>query len=47
MSGAEIGEGAFITAGAVLGRNKQVAPFSVYAGVPAESIKERREHSKQ
>ncbi len=43
MSGAEIGEGAFITAGAILGKNKQVAPYSVYAGVPAESIKERRE----
>jgi acetyltransferase-like isoleucine patch superfamily enzyme len=45
MSGAEIGEGAFITAGAVLGKNKQVAAYSVYAGVPAESIKERRERN--
>ncbi|MFH0917764.1 MAG: DapH/DapD/GlmU-related protein [Candidatus Omnitrophota bacterium] len=47
MSGAEIGEGAFITAGAILGKNKQVAPYSVYAGVPAESIKERRDRDKQ
>jgi len=46
MAGAEIGEGAFITAGAILGKNKQVAPYSVYAGVPAESIKERRERDK-
>jgi len=46
MCGAQIGEGAFITAGAVLGKNKQVAPYSVYAGVPAESIKERRDQSK-
>ncbi len=47
LSGADIGDGAFITAGAVLGRNKQVEPHSVYAGVPAESTKERREHDKQ
>jgi acetyltransferase-like isoleucine patch superfamily enzyme len=46
MCGAEIGEGAFITAGAILGKNKQVAAYSVYAGVPAESIKERRERDK-
>jgi acetyltransferase-like isoleucine patch superfamily enzyme len=45
MSGAEIGDGAFITAGAILGKNKQVAPGSVYAGVPAESIKERRDRN--
>lgn len=42
MSGAQIGDGAFITAGAILGKNKQVDPHSVYAGVPAESTKERR-----
>ncbi len=42
ICGAEIGDGAFITAGAVLGKNKQVAAHSVYAGVPAESVKERR-----
>lgn len=47
MSGAEIGDGAFITAGAILGKNKQVAPYSVYVGVPAESTKERRDHYKQ
>jgi acetyltransferase-like isoleucine patch superfamily enzyme len=46
LAGAEIGDGAFITAGAVLGKNKQVEPHSVYAGVPAESTKERREHDK-
>lgn len=46
LAGAEIGDGAFITAGAVLGRNKQVEPHSVYAGVPAESTKERRERDK-
>jgi hypothetical protein len=47
MAGAEIGEGAFITAGAILGKNKQVAPYSVYVGVPAESTRERRERNKQ
>jgi acetyltransferase-like isoleucine patch superfamily enzyme len=46
LAGAQIGDGAFITAGAVLGKNKQVEPHSVYAGVPAESTKERREHDK-
>jgi len=46
LAGAEIGDGAFITAGAVLGKNKQVEPHSVYVGVPAESTKERREHDK-
>lgn len=46
LAGAEIGDGAFITAGTVLGKNKQVEPHSVYAGVPAESTKERREHDK-
>jgi acetyltransferase-like isoleucine patch superfamily enzyme len=47
MAGAQIGEGAFITAGAILGKNKQVAAYSVYAGVPAEPIKERRINDKQ
>jgi acetyltransferase-like isoleucine patch superfamily enzyme len=47
LAGADIGDGAFITAGAILGRNKQVEPHSVYAGVPAESTKERREHEKE
>jgi acetyltransferase-like isoleucine patch superfamily enzyme len=46
LAGSEIGDGAFITAGAVLGKNKIVEPHSVYAGVPAESTKERREHDK-
>jgi acetyltransferase-like isoleucine patch superfamily enzyme len=47
LPGSEIGDGAFITAGSVLGKNKQVEPHSVYAGVPAESSKERREHDKE
>lgn len=47
LPGSNIGDGAFITAGAVLGKNKQVDPHSVYAGVPAESTKERREHDKE
>jgi acetyltransferase-like isoleucine patch superfamily enzyme len=47
LSGADIGDGAFITAGAVLGKNKIVEPHSVYAGVPAESTKERREHDRE
>lgn len=46
FAGADIGDGAFITAGAVLGKNKQVEPHSVYAGVPAESTKERRERDR-
>jgi len=45
MSGAEIGDGAFITAGAILGKNKKVAPGSVYVGVPAESTSERRDRN--
>lgn len=47
MAGSQIGEGAFITAGAILGKNKQVAPYSVYAGVPAEPIRERKDRDKQ
>lgn len=46
MAGTEIGDGAFITAGAVLGKNKKIEPNSVYAGVPAESTKERRANGK-
>jgi acetyltransferase-like isoleucine patch superfamily enzyme len=45
MCGAQIGDGAFITAGAVLGKNKQVPAHSVYAGVPAESVRERQVNS--
>lgn len=44
LPGSEIGDGAFITAGTVLGKNKQVEPHSVYAGVPGESAKERRQN---
>lgn len=47
MSGADIGDGSFITAGAILGKNKQVEPNSVYVGVPAESTKERRDRNKE
>lgn len=47
LSGAEIGDGAFITAGAILGKNKRVEAHSVYLGVPAESTKERRDRYKQ
>lgn len=43
LPGAEIGDGAFITAGTVLGKNKIVEPHSVYAGVPGESSRERHE----
>ncbi len=46
LAGADIGDGSFITAGSVLGKNKIVEPHSVYAGVPAESNKERREHDR-
>lgn len=47
MCGAQIGDGAFITAGAVLGKNKQVPAHSVYAGVPAEALRERREFKQE
>lgn len=46
LPGAEIGDGAFITAGTILGKNKNVEPHSVYAGVPGESTKERRDSDK-
>lgn len=47
LPGCEIGDGALVAAGAVLGKNKIVEPHSVYAGVPAESTKERREREKE
>ena len=43
LPGSEIGEKALIAAGTVLGKNTKVEPRSVYCGVPAESVKERRE----
>lgn len=47
LPGCEIGDGALIAAGAVLEKNKIVEPHSVYAGVPAESTKERRERERE
>ncbi|MDP2905223.1 MAG: DapH/DapD/GlmU-related protein [Candidatus Omnitrophota bacterium] len=47
LPGCEIGDGALVAAGAVLGKNKIVEPHSVYAGVPAKSAKERREREKE
>lgn len=46
LPGTEIGEKAIIAAGAVLGKNTKVEPRSVYFGVPAESVKDRREREK-
>ena len=43
LPGAEIGDGSLISAGAVLSKNTKTDPRSVYYGVPAESVKERRE----
>ena len=42
LVGVEIGDGSVIAAGTVVNRN--VAPFSVVAGVPAKVIKMRRRH---
>ena len=44
LPGCEIGDGALIAAGAILGRNTKVEPRGVYFGVPAVSVKERREN---
>jgi len=43
LPGCDIGEGALIAAGAVLGKGTAVPPHSVYSGVPAESAKERHQ----
>lgn len=43
LPGCEIGDGALIAAGTVLGKNTKVEPRSVYSGVPAQSAKERHE----
>ena len=42
LPGTEIGERAVIAAGAVLAKNTKVQPRSVYFGVPAMSVKQRR-----
>jgi virginiamycin A acetyltransferase len=39
MSGVQIGDGAVIAAGAIVAEN--VAPYAIYAGVPAKRIKYR------
>jgi len=39
MSGVQIGDGAIIAAGAIVAEN--VAPYAIYAGVPAKLIKYR------
>ncbi|MBU4304860.1 MAG: hypothetical protein KJ893_04450 [Candidatus Omnitrophica bacterium] len=43
LPGTEIGEHAIIAAGAVLGKNTNVEPRSVYCGVPAIPAKDRRD----
>jgi len=42
LPGCEIGDGALVAAGAVLGKNVKVEPREVYFGVPAMSAKDRR-----
>lgn len=42
LPGCEIGDGALIAAGAVIGKNTKVEPHSVYCGVPAEPAKDRK-----
>ncbi|NCO95922.1 MAG: N-acetyltransferase, partial [Armatimonadetes bacterium CG_4_9_14_3_um_filter_66_14] len=41
LPGVTIGEGSIVGAGAVVTRN--VAPYSVYAGVPAKKLRDRNE----
>ncbi len=41
LPGCEIGDGAVIAAGAVLGKNTKVEPRDVFCGVPAASAKDR------
>ena len=43
LPGCEIGDGAIVAAGAVLNKNTNVEPKSVYVGVPAVSAKARHE----
>ena len=42
LKGVHIGEGAVVAAGSVVTHN--VEPYSIYAGVPAKKIGERRRH---
>jgi chloramphenicol O-acetyltransferase type B len=42
LSGVTIGDGSVIAAGSVV--TKDVAPYSIYAGVPARKVSERFEH---
>lgn len=46
LNGAEIGEGAVIGAGAVVKEHTKVAPFSLYAGIPAQKRKQYNEDMK-
>jgi acetyltransferase-like isoleucine patch superfamily enzyme len=43
LPGCQIGDGALIAAGAVLGKNTLVPAHDVYFGVPAQSVKDRHE----
>lgn len=43
LPGCEIGDGALVAAGTVLGKNTKIEPRGVYFGVPAQSAKERHE----
>ena len=43
LPGCEVGEGALVAAGAVVGRNTKIEPHDVYFGVPAHSAKQRNE----
>ena len=43
LPGCEIGDGAIVSAGAVLGKNTKVEPRDIYFGVPGQSVKERHE----
>lgn len=47
LPGCEIGDGALVSAGAVLGKNTKIEPRGVYFGIPAHSAKERHEEGKQ
>lgn len=46
LPGCEIGEGAVVSAGAVLGKNTKVEPRDIYYGVPAQSAKERKQETR-
>ena len=42
MPGCQIGDGAIIGAGAVLLKNSKVEPKSLWYGIPAKNIRERK-----